>query len=39
LLQRRFGMPDATTDLLQGMIFICVLASNALAGRLLPARA
>ncbi|MEM0989999.1 MAG: ABC transporter permease [Pseudomonadota bacterium] len=38
LLQRRFGMPDATTDLLQGMIFMCVLASNALAGRLLPLR-
>ncbi|MEM6677870.1 MAG: ABC transporter permease [Pseudomonadota bacterium] len=36
LLQRRFGMPDAATDLLQGMIFLCVLASNALAGRLLP---
>ncbi len=38
LLQRRFGMPDAATDLLQGLIFICVLASNAFAGRLLPGR-
>ncbi|MEM9781408.1 MAG: ABC transporter permease [Pseudomonadota bacterium] len=36
LLQRRFGMPDAATELLQGMIFLCVLASNALSGRLLP---
>lgn len=36
LLQRRFGMPDATTQLLQGIIFLCVLASNSLAGRLLP---
>ncbi|MEM6973447.1 MAG: ABC transporter permease [Pseudomonadota bacterium] len=38
LLQRRFGLPDAATDLLLGMIFLSVLASNALAGRLLPAR-
>ncbi|MEM6487811.1 MAG: ABC transporter permease [Pseudomonadota bacterium] len=38
LLQRRFGMPDAATDLLLGMIFLAVLASNALAGRLFPAR-
>lgn len=36
LLQRRFDMPDAATDLLQGIIFLCVLASNAFAGRLLP---
>jgi simple sugar transport system permease protein len=34
LLQRRFDMPDAATDLLLGIIFICVLASNAFAGRL-----
>ena len=34
LLQRRFDMPDATTQVLQGLIFVCVLASNALAGRL-----
>ncbi|HLX30276.1 MAG TPA: ABC transporter permease [Casimicrobiaceae bacterium] len=33
LLQRRFDMPDATTQVLQGLIFLCVLASNALAGR------
>jgi general nucleoside transport system permease protein len=33
LLQRRFDMPDATTQVLQGLIFVCVLASNALAGR------
>ncbi|MEM1346608.1 MAG: ABC transporter permease [Pseudomonadota bacterium] len=38
LLQRRFGLPDAATDLLQGTIFLCVLASNALAGRLIPGR-
>jgi general nucleoside transport system permease protein len=34
LLQRRFGMPDATTQVLQGFIFLCVLASNAFAGRI-----
>jgi len=34
LLQRRFDMPDATTQVLQGLIFLCVLASSALAGRL-----
>ena len=33
LLQRRFDMPDATTQVLEGLIFLCVLASNALAGR------
>jgi simple sugar transport system permease protein len=33
LLQRRFDMPHAVTTVLQGLIFICVLASNALAGR------
>jgi ABC-type uncharacterized transport system permease subunit len=32
LLQRRFDMPHAVTIVLQGLIFICVLASNA-AGR------
>lgn len=35
LLQRRFDMPDAATDLLLGIIFLCVLASNAFAGRLM----
>jgi len=34
LLQRRFDMPDATTQVLEGLIFICVLASNAFAGRI-----
>jgi simple sugar transport system permease protein len=34
LLQRRFGLPDATTAVLQGMLFIVVLASNACYGRL-----
>ena len=34
LLQRRFGLPDATTSVLQGMLFIVVLASNACYGRL-----
>ncbi|HSC24448.1 MAG TPA: ABC transporter permease [Casimicrobiaceae bacterium] len=34
LLQRRFGMPDATTQVLQGFIFLCFLASNAFAGRI-----
>src|SRR6266511_2730064 len=33
LLQRRFDMPHAATTVLQGLIFICVLASNASAGR------
>jgi simple sugar transport system permease protein len=33
LLQRRFDMPHAVTTVLQGLIFICVLASNASAGR------
>jgi ABC-type uncharacterized transport system permease subunit len=34
VLQRRFDMPQATTLVLQGLIFMCVLASNSLAGRL-----
>lgn len=38
LLQRRFDMPDAATDLLQGIIFLCVLASNAFAGRFFQGR-
>jgi len=33
LLQRRFDMPHAVTIVLQGLIFICVLASNASTGR------
>ena len=34
LLQRRFDLPDATTQVLQGLIFLCVLTSNAFAGRI-----
>ncbi|MEL6318882.1 MAG: ABC transporter permease, partial [Pseudomonadota bacterium] len=34
LLQRRFDLPDATTAVLQGTLFMIVLASNALYGRL-----
>jgi simple sugar transport system permease protein len=34
LLQRRFDLPDATTAVLQGMLFITVLASNTLYGRI-----
>lgn len=34
LLQRRFDLPDATTLVLQGMLFIVVLASNTLYGRI-----
>ena len=34
LLQRRFGMPDAVTTVLEGAIFIVVLASNSLYGRI-----
>jgi simple sugar transport system permease protein len=33
LLQRRFGMPDAATAVLEGCIFLLVLASNTLYGR------
>lgn len=34
LLQRRVGLPDASVLVLQGMIFVCVLASDTLYGRL-----
>jgi len=34
LLQRRFDLPDATTAVLQGMLFVTVLASNAAYGRI-----
>jgi len=34
LLQRRFDLPDATTAVLQGMLFMTVLASNTLYGRI-----
>jgi general nucleoside transport system permease protein len=33
LLERRFGLPDATTAVLHGMLFMVVLASNTLYGR------
>ena len=33
LMQRRFDLPDAATQVLQGTIFLCVLASNAFYGR------
>ncbi len=34
LLQRRFDLPDATTLVLQGMLFATVLATNTLYGRI-----
>jgi ABC-type uncharacterized transport system permease subunit len=34
LMQRRFDLPDATTLVLQGVLFMVVLASNALYGRI-----
>ena len=34
LLQRRLGLPDASVLVLQGMIFVMVLASDTLYGRL-----
>jgi simple sugar transport system permease protein len=34
LLQRRLGLPDASVLVLQGTIFVAVLASDALYGRL-----
>jgi simple sugar transport system permease protein len=34
VLQRRFGLPDAATVVLQGLLFVCVLAANTLYGRL-----
>ncbi len=34
LLQRRMGLPDATVLVLQGMIFVAILASDTLYGRL-----
>lgn len=39
LLQRRFGLPDAATLVLEGLLFLAVLAAGSLAGRLHPARA
>ena len=34
LLQRRMGLPDATVQVLQGMIFVSILASDTLYGRM-----
>jgi ABC-type uncharacterized transport system permease subunit len=34
LLQRSFRLPDATVNVLQGIIFVVLLASDSLAGRL-----
>jgi ABC-type uncharacterized transport system permease subunit len=41
LLQRRFGLPDAATLVLEGILFVVVLASNTLYGRfrVFPSRA
>jgi general nucleoside transport system permease protein len=36
LLQRRLDLPDAAVVVLQGMIFVAILASETLYGRLLP---
>jgi len=34
LLQRRMGLPDATVQVLQGMIFVSILASDTIYGRI-----
>ena len=34
LLQRRLGLPDASVLVLQGIIFVAVLASDAMYGRI-----
>jgi general nucleoside transport system permease protein len=34
LLQRRYGLPDAATLVLEGLLFLAVLAANTLYGRL-----
>ena len=39
LLQRRFDLPDATSAVLQGLLFVVVLASNTLYGRFRPFQA
>ena len=38
IVQRRMGMPDATVQLLQGLIFVVLLASETLYGRWPPFR-
>lgn len=39
LVQRRMQLPDATMLVLQGILFIAMLASETLSGRLVPRRA
>jgi simple sugar transport system permease protein len=34
LLQRSFGLPDATVNVLQGLLFLVILASDSVYGRL-----
>jgi len=34
LLQRRMGLPDATVQVLQGFIFVCILTSETIYGRI-----
>jgi general nucleoside transport system permease protein len=34
LLQRRLGLPDASVLVLQGLIFVCIMASETLYGRI-----
>ena len=34
LLQRHLGLPDAATVVLQGIIFVAILASDAVYGRI-----
>jgi ABC-type uncharacterized transport system permease subunit len=34
LLQRRMDLPDATIQVLQGMIFVAILTSDTLYGRI-----
>ena len=36
LVQRRMQLPDATVLVLQGMLFVAILVSETLNGRLLP---
>lgn len=38
-LQRRFGLPDAATLVLEGLLFLAVLAAGSLAGQVRHARA
>ena len=38
LVQRRMGLPDATVLVLQGILFVSILVSETMSGRLLPVR-